>query len=75
MTDMANQELQSEIARLREYIDRHDSLITNGPETILKLQEECDRWRAAVFDLCLIVDPTVQQLMEAGFSVQIEIKE
>ena len=75
MTDIANQELQSEIASLREYIERHDSLIVNGPSTICNLQEECDRWRDAVADLCLIVNPTVQQLMKAGFSVQIEIKE
>lgn len=47
--------------------------ITNGPNTIMALQAQCDRWRDAVADLCRIVDPTISQLIEAGFEVSVEI--
>lgn len=65
---MTNQEPQSEIARLQGYMD-------NAAETIRKLQEENDRWRAAVTDLCAFANVTVAQIMEAGLRVHIETED
>ena len=67
------QQLEAELDDLQGYIDQHESLIANGPDTILKLQRQCDMWRNNVADLIRIADPTVNQLFEAGFEVTVDI--
>ena len=69
------QQLEAEVEQLQAYIDKHESLIANGPETIRKLQEECDRWRVAVTDLCAFANVTVAQIIEAGLRVHIETED
>jgi phage-related protein len=72
---MTLEEAQAEIDRLQAYIDKHDSLITNGPETIRKLQDECDRWQEGVTKLCLMADITWGQIVAAGMRIHIETED
>ncbi len=62
---MTLEEAQAEIDRLQAYMD-------NAAETILKLQDECDRWQEAVTKLCVMTGVTWGQLISAGLRVTIE---
>jgi hypothetical protein len=67
-------DLKHEIGLLQAHIDKHDSLIGNGPETIRVLMAECDDWRTAVTALCRIANITLNQLTEAGLCFHIAIE-
>lgn len=60
---------------LRKDAERNQSLIENAPTTIRQLQDANDKWRDAVSDLCRIANPTVNQIIEAGFEVEVVVRE
>lgn len=55
--------------------ERHAQLVANAPHTIMTLQEQCDKWEAAINKLIRLVDMSVGDLEEAGFQVSVHIED